>query len=219
MALSKPNAVIFDWDNTLVNTWPIIHAALNKTFEQMGTPLWTFDQTQARVRKSMRDSFPEIFGPDWQKAAEIYQTNYRTRHLLDLEALPQAEDVLKKVRKLGLCSVVVSNKKGPNLRTEIKHIGWNDYFDSIVGADDATRDKPHPDPVIMAFDKSHLEPGPDVWFVGDSDIDLHCALNTGCTAILYGDIAEHPELTSTHYNGFPYHAHVRDHADMLKLLG
>jgi phosphoglycolate phosphatase len=64
--LPKPRAVIFDWDNTLVNTWPIIHDALNKTFAEHSLPLWEFEKTKARVRKSMRDSFPEIFGDNWQ---------------------------------------------------------------------------------------------------------------------------------------------------------
>ena len=29
LQLPKPKAVIFDWDNTLVNTWPIIHDEVN----------------------------------------------------------------------------------------------------------------------------------------------------------------------------------------------
>lgn len=219
MILPSPRAVIFDWDNTLVDTWPIIHDALAKTFAAMGKEPWTFDMTKARVRKSMRDSFPEIFGPDWQRAGDIYQKNYRASHLSKLEALPLADEVLKKVRALGLYNVVVSNKKGPNLRQEVEHIGWGGLFDQVVGADDASRDKPHADPVHLAFEKSHLAPGPDVWFIGDSEIDLECALNSGCTAILYGESAkDHPDYTNTHYQGFPYHAHVHGHQDTLALL-
>ena len=55
MSLPKPKAVIFDWDNTLVNTWPIIHEALAATFKEMGQQPWTLEQTMARVRKSMRE--------------------------------------------------------------------------------------------------------------------------------------------------------------------
>lgn len=219
MRLPLPKAVIFDWDNTLVDTWPIIHAALEETFKQMGLAPWSLQQTQAKVRKSMRDSFPEIFGPDWQKAGEIYQKSYRAHHLNRLRALPLAFDTVKKVHEMGLYSMVVSNKKGPNLRQEVEYLGWNVLFDKIIGADDAARDKPHPDPVHMALEQSGIAPAPEVWFVGDSEIDLECAMNTGCTAILYGELAmEHPDFTPTHFQGFPYHAHVRGHADMLSLL-
>jgi len=219
MNLPKPEAVIFDWDNTLVNTWPIIHAALVATFQEMGQEAWTFDQTRRRVSKSMRDSFPEIFGEGWKKAGDIYQQHYRRNHLTNLESLPFAEKVLKQVRARGLYNVVVSNKKGPNLRQEIEHIGWNHYFDNIIGADDAARDKPFVDPVHLAFEKTSIKPSANVWFIGDSEIDLECALNTGCTAILYGELAkDHPDYTPTHYHGIPYHAHVMGHEALLELL-
>jgi phosphoglycolate phosphatase len=219
MSLPTPRAIIFDWDNTLVNTWPIIHDALNATFKEMGVPLWTMDDTKARVRKSMRDSFPEIFGANWEKAGELYQQHYRASHLNRLEALPMALDLLKEVKRRKLYNAVVSNKKGPNLREEVNALGWQEYFDVVIGAHDAARDKPHPDPVHMAFEKSHIKPARDVWFIGDSEIDLECAMNSGCTGILYGESAsEHPDYSKTHFQGFPYHAHVHNHVQTIELL-
>ena len=53
--LTLPKAVIFDWDNTLVDSWPVIHHALNETLEAYGKPLWTLEETKDRVRHSMRD--------------------------------------------------------------------------------------------------------------------------------------------------------------------
>ncbi|MEZ5691394.1 MAG: HAD-IA family hydrolase [Rickettsiales bacterium] len=217
--LPKPEVVIFDWDNTLVDTWPTIHDALAKTFGAMGREVWTMEQVKERVRKSMRDSFPEIFGDNWREAADLYQSNYRAIHLERLSALPEALSVVKKVKDMGLYSVVVSNKKGDNLRKEVEHIGWNHLFDKVVGATDANRDKPFIDPVELALAGSGFSPASGVWFVGDSEIDLECAQNTGCTAILYGDdAAAHPEYSATHYRGFPYHAHVQNHNRTLELL-
>lgn len=216
--LTTPKAIIFDWDNTLVDTWPVIHDAMTATFIAMGQEPWTLETTKARVRKSMRDAFPELFGDRWEEAGDIYQESYRA-NATKLLALPQALDVLEKVKNKGLYSVVVSNKKGINLRREVDFMGWNHLFNNVVGANDAARDKPHTDPVHMAFDKSGLQPGSDVWFLGDSDVDLECALNTGCTAILYGESAkDHPEYSATHFQGMPYHAHVHDHKQMLELL-
>ncbi len=217
--LIPPKAIIFDWDNTLVNTWPVIHSALASTFMEMGLEPWSFERVKRDVRKSMRDSFPEIFGDRWQKAADAYQEYYRTSHLGKFEALPLAAEVLEEVKKLGIYSVVVSNKKGGNLREEAKYIGWSGFFDNIVGAGDADRDKPHADPVHLAFAGSGFTPGVDVWFIGDSVIDLECAFNTGCTAILYGDDATaNPDYSATHYREFPYHAHAVSHAQTLELL-
>lgn len=219
MTLVKPKAVIFDWDNTLVDTWPIIHAALNNTFRDCGLREWTIEETMAKVRKSMRDSFPIVFGNNWQKAAELYQAHYRSIHLQKLTPLPKAEEVLKRVRQMGLFNTVVSNKKGNNLRTEIAALKWDKYFDAVVGSDDAKRDKPHADPVHLALEKSGLKAGEEVWFIGDSEIDLECAEATGCTGILFGEIAKtHATYSAPHYHGFRFHAHADNHDDVLKLL-
>ncbi len=219
MSLPKPKAVIFDWDNTLVNTWPIIHAALNATMKAMDKPLWSFDMTKQRVRKSMRDSFPEIFGEHWERAGEIYQHHYRINHLLKLEPLAGAESLLAAVKQSGVYNVVVSNKKGPNLRQEVTHLGWDHYFYKVVGADDAVRDKPFPEPVELAFAGSEHTPGGHVWFIGDSDIDLECARNTGCTAVLYGPTPkEHGHFTPTHFQQMPYHAYAESHDELTRLF-
>lgn len=219
MSLHKPSAIIFDWDNTLVDTWPVIHAALNATMEAMDKPLWTFEMTKRRVRKSMRDSFPEIFGDHWQKAGEIYQSAYRSSHLSALQPLPGAEDLLKEIKDSGTYCVVVSNKKGTNLRKEAAQLGWDHYFSRLVGSDDAAKDKPFGEPVHLAFEGSPHRPGQDVWFIGDSDIDLECAKNVGCQAILYGPTPkEHGEFTDTHFMKMPYHAYVADHDEAIALF-
>lgn len=219
MTLPKPEAVIFDWDNTLVNTWPIIHHALNETFEHVGLPVWTIETTMRRVKKSMRDSFPEIFGADWQAAGEFYQARYRALHLDKLEALEEAENVLKHLQAVDVPMLVVSNKKGPNLRTEVNHLGWQDYFASVVGAGDAGRDKPYGDPALLALSHLEMQPSDTIWFLGDSDVDLACAQAVGCTPILYGPVAStHPEYCPEAYFGFPYRHHAHDHFAVLQLL-
>lgn len=219
MKLPHPKAIIFDWDNTLVDTWPVIHAAMVETFHHMGQEPWTLEQTKERVKKSMRDAFPALFGERWEEAGKVYQQHYLSTHLQKLVPLPGAAELLQAIKEQGIYTVVVSNKKGPTLRKEVHNMGWDAYFNKVVGSDDAARDKPHVDPVHMAFEKSGLVPGMDVWFIGDSDVDLECAMNAGCIAVLYGEAArDHPEYSQTHFQGFPYHAHVHDHAQAVALL-
>lgn len=216
MGIITPNAVLFDWDNTLVNTWPIIHQALFHTFEDMGKQPWSFEETKARVRHSMRDSFPKLFGDDWQKASDAYQHHYRAIHLKHLEALPKAEEVLKLLAAKGLYVAVVSNKKGPNLRTEISHLGWDGYFKCAVGAGDAEQDKPSAAPVVMAMQPSGRVADAATLFIGDSVIDIECAKHSGCSAMIYGDITseQQGEPKDGLYQGFPYIAHVMDHTEL-----
>ena len=70
------------------------------------------------------------------------------------------------------------------LRREAEHLDWARHFGRLVGAGDAARDKPALDPVALALDGSRVPPGPDVWFVGDTDIDIECGRNAGCFTVL-----------------------------------
>jgi phosphoglycolate phosphatase len=184
LALTGPKALLFDWDNTLVDTWSVIHRALNETFAAMGTPLWTMEETKARVRGSARDSFPLLFGERWEEAQTWFYDAFRASHLQELRPLPGAEAMLRRLANRGLYLAVLSNKQGKILRAEAEHLGWTDLFGSIVGATDAARDKPAADAVQLALLGSGHRPGPSVWLVGDTDIDMECALASGLTPVL-----------------------------------
>ena len=164
-----------------------------------------------RVSRSMRDSFPRIFGQNWEDAGEIYQKHFRAIHLQRLEALPGAEANLAYLKDKPVYVAVVSNKKGVNLRAELEHIGWKPYFSKVVGADDTARDKPHPDPVHAALAGSKIKPGTDVWFVGDSVIDMECAHVTGCLPVWFGEIP--PEPLS-----HEFHSQVTSHKELAAML-
>ncbi|WP_282608274.1 HAD family hydrolase [Pelagibius sp. Alg239-R121] len=184
-SLVRPRAILFDWDNTLVDTWVVIHHALKITFEAMGQEPWTLSEAKERVRESAREAFPKLFGDRAEEALGVFYGTYEADHLEMLTPLPGAESMLQSLAAdpelfLGL----VSNKKGTLLRLEAQELGWAPYFGSMVGANDAEKDKPAAAAVEMALAPSALKAGPDVWFVGDTDIDMACAVATGCTAVL-----------------------------------
>ncbi len=183
-ALPPPRAVLFDWDNTLVDNWATITEAFNTTLIAMGHQPWTIGETRARVRASLRDSFPKLFGERWPEAKRIYVEAFASRHLQTLKPLPEAETLLRVLDERSLWVGVVSNKTGTFLRKEVAHLGWSRYFHRVVGAGDAPNDKPAPDPVHLALDLSGVPAGPEVWFVGDTEMDMECAHASGCVAVL-----------------------------------
>ena len=214
LTLPKPKAILFDWDNTLVDTWPVIHQALNATLRAMDVPEWSLTRVKSQVKKSMRDSFPELFGANWKKAADLYQSHYRAIHLAAITPLPDAEMLLRAVQKAGLFCAIVSNKRGPSLRLELEHLAWTAYFAAAIGSEDSAHDKPHPAPVFKALEAANLTPDASVWFVGDTIIDIECAHTAHCTPILYGDV----KTDGGSYEGWSFAAHARNHAELLALI-
>ena len=99
--LTRPHAIIFDWDNTLIDSWVTIHAALVETFELMGQEPWTYDETRERVRYSMRESFPKLFGDRWEEAAAQFYASFERVHIEHLTPLPGAHDMLQELHGTG----------------------------------------------------------------------------------------------------------------------
>ena len=55
---APPSVLLYDWDNTLVDAWAGVTAALNAVFAEFAMPPWTAADTRARARLSLRESFP-----------------------------------------------------------------------------------------------------------------------------------------------------------------
>jgi phosphoglycolate phosphatase len=183
----RPRAILFDWDNTLVDSWATIHEALNVVMVAMRKPPWTLRQTKERVRLSLRDSFPRHFGERWAEARQIYLDAFRAIHLERLSPLPGRRELLERFVGRRVFLGVVSNKTGSLLRREVAELGWTRFFGSIIGAGDAVADKPDPAPVALALQPSGLGGGDEVWLVGDTGVDIECARNSGCVPIQLGD--------------------------------
>ena len=183
-----PTVLLYDWDNTLVDGWAAITAALNAVFAEFGMPAWTRQDSVARVRVALRESFPLMFGDRWEHARDLFYASFRDRHLDHLQPMPGAADAL--VAGATWPQGVVSNKAGRYLRAEVAHLGWADHFRTVVGAGDAAADKPDPAPIHLALQQLQCAPDATVWYLGDTALDMQAARAAGVTAVLIGN-AEH----------------------------
>ena len=185
--MNAPKALIFDWDNTLVESWDAIHHALVVTFRAMGHEPWSLDETKARVRRSLRDAFPSLFGARWEEARQLYLDTFTATHLERIAPAEGAAALLGGLINDGHRLAVVSNKTGPVLRREAAHLGWTGFFTHLVGAGDAAADKPDAAPIRMALEGSGIDPN-NAWYIGDTALDMECAANAGCLGVLLGAI-------------------------------
>jgi phosphoglycolate phosphatase len=181
----RPEVLLYDWDNTLVDGWAGIAAALNAVFDAFAMPRWSVADTRARVRVSLRDSFPVMFGAAWERARDIFYATLEERHLRHVTPMPGAAEAL--AAGAGWPQGVVSNKAGRFLRAEVAHLGWAPHFGAVIGAGDASADKPNPAPIVLALDRLGRSTDRSVWYLGDTALDMDTARAAGVTAVLVGD--------------------------------
>ncbi len=179
-----PSALLYDWDNTLVDGWAGITAALNAVFEAFAMPAWSVADARARVRVSLRDSFPAMFGAQWEHARDIFYAAFEQQHRDNVAPMPGAADAL--TAGAPWPQGVVSNKAGRYLRVEVEHLGWTPHFGAVIGAGDAAADKPDPAPIWLALDRLGRPADPSVWYLGDTALDMDAARAAGVTAVLVG---------------------------------
>jgi phosphoglycolate phosphatase len=184
--LPYPDAVIFDWDSTLVNNWGAIHSSLNATLIEMGQTPWTEEETRNRANASARDSFQKLFGEDYERALNFFYSSFERFHLDEIVILEGAKNILESLTEYNIFIAIVSNKNGSHLRKEVSKLGWSNYFKNIVGATDASRDKPSVEPVKMALKGAGITDTSKIWFVGDTALDMECAISSDCIPILIG---------------------------------
>lgn len=193
MSIKKPKAILLDWDNTLASSWGIIHKCLNTAFKTFGKEEWPFEDlinNRENIHHSLRDSFPRLFGDEWQKARDVYYEAFKSCHLEEIKLLEGALLTIEMLAESGCYVAIVSNKTGKYLRQELQHLSIDHHFHKIIGATDAEKDKPHSEPLLMALEGSGVEEKDyqnHVWMVGDSKTDIEAAINTGIIPILYGD--------------------------------
>ena len=151
--MSKPAAVFFDWDGTLIDGFESIIGGYNAALTAFELPPLSPAEAQVRIRRSLREVFPEIFGDNAPQAQKIYLDYVRTNHLELIRPLAHSRELLEFLVRSQIPAVVVSNKTHDILEKEIMHLGWGHLFQTWIGAGVTPQDKPAPDQLFWVSDK------------------------------------------------------------------
>lgn len=170
----KPDIILFDWDNTLCDTWHVIVNSVNACLVHFGQNPWSPEEATIKISKSARELFPELFGRDkTQEALNFFYHTFEATHLDHIFIYDHVVALLSLLKNKGVTCGVVSNKRHDLLLKEIEHTNLNGFFDICVGAGIAQKDKPAPDPLLYALDKLNKTSSTDTcWYVGDSKTDI-----------------------------------------------
>ncbi|MGI9293867.1 MAG: HAD family hydrolase [Pseudomonadales bacterium] len=145
----------------------------------------------AERRVSRTDIFDAIFGLD-QEAKAIAHRAYNVCYKAHYGKVSPFQDgitaYLSFLKKQGFKLAIATNRSREFLDNEMLSVnggGWRDQFDAIVCGDEVEHYKPSPDSILLALAQLGVEPGPRVWYVGDSVTDMITAKNAGVTPIFY----------------------------------
>lgn len=186
---TRPIAVLFDLDGTLIDSIELILGSMRHAFAKCQRPVPSDDEWLTGIGTPLPSMFRNYVTEEAHVAELI--TAYREHQLLHHDALVRCYDevteALSALAERGHPMAVVTSKSDALARRGLEHAGILRFFDSIVGFDSTARHKPHPEPVLTALER--LGYGPfEAAFVGDSvhDIEAGNAAGVVTVAALWG---------------------------------
>jgi phosphoglycolate phosphatase len=187
--LTKPISILFDWDNTIVDSLDIVFASAVETFKAFNLEPLSREEFMESTHVSSKIFIKKYFSEAHHvKARELFLELYAqlSAEKGDLMLLPDAKEALELLHNKKIKMAIVSNKSKALLSKELESTGLADYFLSVVGSGDLEEDKPSPLPALKALQDINIEPSQEVWFIGDSSTDMGTAHNANCLPVFFG---------------------------------
>ena len=184
-------AVIFDLDGTLLYTLEDLAAAVNWALRQNGMAERTLDEVRRFVGNGVRRLMARS-GPGGEDNPCFEQTfadfkRYYVAHCQEHTRLYEGvTDMLEGLKAHGLRMAIVSNKLQAGV-DELYDRYFRDTVEVAIGDHPDRQRKPAPDMVELALKQLGVAKDEAV-YVGDSDVDLATARNSGlpCISVLWG---------------------------------
>lgn len=168
------DAIIFDLDGTLADTFALIVAAWNAALTPHTGKVYSPDDVIARFgppdSQMIRN---ELAGPLAEQAIEAYHAHYETHH--DIVSAFEGIDVL--LQELSSRKVPLGLMTGKGRRSAeitLRALQWEERFGAVVTGDDVEHQKPAPDGPLLAAKMLEVS-SRSCAFVGDSPADMLAA--------------------------------------------
>lgn len=189
--MSGYEAVIFDFDFTLADSFRGIVECANHALRAMGLPQATPEEIRRTVGYSLPESLVRLAGEEHSPRGGEYMRLFVEKAdevMADLtyvyDYVPETVDHL---RDRGLRLGIVSTKFRYRIEAVLGREGLLEPFEVIVGGEDVSEFKPDPESLRMALERLEI-PREAALYVGDSVVDAEAAARAGVpfAAVLSG---------------------------------
>jgi len=186
--LTRPQAILCDFDNTFYEYQPAHRAALAavqiKAQQSLGMTPQAFGGFFERARQEVKSRLEgtasshsrllyfqrmiELFGMKTQilQTLDFEQTYWRS-FLSNSVLFEGARDFVEDLRLSEIPTAVVTDLTAQVQFRKLVYFQLDSFFDYVVTSEETGVDKPHAAPFLLALEKLGVAAGP-VWMIGDS---------------------------------------------------
>lgn len=179
-------AVLFDWDGTLMNT----KDALIQTYRDVSTELYgeVYPSSPAEMNEVLqlraREAFLIVAQGDEDRAARVKELFGEAYSINQASAVayPGVVDGLRQLAALGVRLGVATSKARSRLEADAERTGVRDLFEVTITGDDVREAKPAAEPVLAAVEGVGIDAARCA-YVGDGPNDVLASRAAGTVTV------------------------------------
>lgn len=183
--------VIFDLDGTLIDSLGDIITAVNITLSKFNLQTLPDELIGSYVGEGVELLIKRSIGEEnmglFKEALNFYTETYNEQCLKSTFLFPGVIEVLEELKKRSINIALATNKSIGFTGSILRNLDVYKYFDIVLGPENVTNRKPHPEVIFNIVEKVKGELDTTL-MVGDSKFDIICGKNAGiCTCgVTYG---------------------------------
>lgn len=185
MMCRRFDAVIFDWDGTLVDSVDWIAECLQRAAEDVG--LASPDRCAAKsviglgLSEALQNLFPDQSATGLEQLMWYYRRRYRAREISRVDLHEGVQEALEQLRDAGIKLAVATGKTRNGLDRALRGTDLAHLFTATRCADE-TASKPDPEMLHQLIDCLGVSRD-RAMMIGDTTHDLQMALNAGIVGV------------------------------------
>jgi phosphoglycolate phosphatase len=176
--------ILFDLDGTLIDS---TEAILESFYHSLNTHVEISEVTDTMITSQIGHPLQTMFAGVGIADANIeahvatYKLHYREISRQKTFMLPNAIEAIQEAAQFARLGIVTT-KTGHYSRELMEHFGVMEYFEVLIGFENVTNPKPHPEPILTALEQMGRDKD-NVWMIGDTRLDLEASVRAGIEAV------------------------------------
>ncbi|MDO9207443.1 MAG: HAD hydrolase-like protein [Sulfuricurvum sp.] len=176
--------ILFDLDGTLIDSTEAILESFYHSLNVHGEISDVTDEMiTSQIGHPLQTMFAGVGIADATIEAHVatYKLHYREISRQKTFMLPNAIEAIQEAAQFARLGIVTT-KTGHYSRELMEHFGVMEYFEVLIGFENVTNPKPHPEPILTALEQMGWDKD-NVWMIGDTRLDLEASVRAGVEAI------------------------------------
>jgi beta-phosphoglucomutase len=162
MSEARLEAVLWDLDGVIADTWEYHYLAWRDVFAKRGATFTKEDFMRHFGRRHdtiIQFALGDKLSPEEFKAVtEAKQADYRRRVGANIRALPGAIALIRALNREGIKTAIASSAPLENIEIIIRGLGIEDCFQAVAWGTEVAEGKPSPEIYLLAAKKLSVSP-------------------------------------------------------------